>query len=42
MKPMIITGIFGIIAIAIAAEALNVAMALGEFSHIAAYNAGVF
>jgi hypothetical protein len=42
MKPMIATGIFGIIAIAVAAEALNVAMAFGEFSHVAAYNAGLF
>ncbi|HEY8212845.1 MAG: hypothetical protein ACR65X_15725 [Methylocystis sp.] len=42
MKPMITTGIFGIIAIAIAAEALNIAMAFGEFSHVAAYNAGLF
>lgn len=42
MKPLIATGIFGMIAIALAAEALNVAMTFGEFSHVAALNAGVF
>lgn len=42
MKPLIATGICGIIAIALAAEALNMAMAFSEFSHVAAYNAGLF
>jgi len=42
MGPVITTGIFGIVAIALAAEALNVAMALAEFSHVAAYSAGIF
>ncbi|MGD9545756.1 MAG: hypothetical protein AB7F41_08125 [Methylocystis sp.] len=42
MKTMITTGIFGAVAIVLAAEALNIAMAFGELSHIAAYNAGVF
>ncbi len=42
MKPLIATGILGIVAITLAAEALNIAMALSEFSHVAALNAGVF
>jgi hypothetical protein len=42
MKPVIATGIFGVVAIALAAEALNVIMALGEFSHVAVYNVGLF
>lgn len=42
MKPVIATGIFGIIAIALATETLNIAMAFGEFSHVAALNAGIF
>ena len=42
MEPIFTTGIFGVVAIALAAEALNIAMALGEFSHVAAYNAGLF
>ncbi|WP_292530974.1 hypothetical protein [Methylocystis sp.] len=42
MKPVIATGIFGIVAIALAAEALNIAMSLSEFSHVVALNAGVF
>jgi len=42
MKPMIATGVFGIVAIALAAETLNIAMAFGEFSHVAALNAGFF
>ena len=42
MKPLIATGLFGVIAIALAAETLNVVMAFSEFSHVAAYNAGLF
>jgi len=42
MKSVIATGIFGIVAIALAAETLNFAMALGEFSHVAALNVGAF
>ncbi|WP_281404850.1 hypothetical protein [Methylocystis sp. B8] len=42
MKPVIATGIFGVVAIALAAEVLNVVMAFGEFSHVAVYNAGLF
>ena len=42
MGPIITTGIFGVVAIVLAAEAFNIAMALGEFSHVATYNAGLF
>jgi hypothetical protein len=42
MKPVIATGIFGIVAIVLAAETLNIAMAFGEFSHVAALSGGVF
>jgi hypothetical protein len=42
MKPVIAIGVFGAIAIALAAEALNVAMALGEFTYMTPYNAGFF
>jgi hypothetical protein len=42
MKPVIAIGVFGTVAIALAAEALNVAMALGEFTYMTPYNAGFF
>lgn len=42
MKPLIATGVFGIVAIALAAEMLNIVMAFSEVSHVAALNAGVF
>lgn len=42
MGTVITTGILGVVAIALAAEALNIAMAFSELSHAAAYNAGLF